>query len=66
MSATQPTIVPTSYAEDAASVQKDASTSFWLRRAIFDLERRDPVDVISDLETALRLAVKRNEEMSEC
>ncbi|WP_321935408.1 hypothetical protein [Paraburkholderia sp. J8-2] len=37
-----------SWEEQIAAVKADISTSFWLRRAIDELHRRDPVDAAKD------------------
>lgn len=62
MNAALPDVDPKSYAHAVGAVMKDRCISHWLKRALLDLERRDPVDALDDLETALRLARIRYEE----
>lgn len=44
-----------SYAELRHQTLEDESTSPWLKRAILELERRDPVDSLSDAEVLVSL-----------
>lgn len=56
-------IEPMSYARMKAGLESDRATSFWLREALAALERRDPVDAVSDASILAIAARKRFEEV---
>lgn len=44
-------------------ILEDISVSYWLKRAIAELERRDPFDAASDAQILAELMVLRETEM---
>lgn len=59
------TAVPESktYAQLKLQLILDPSTSFWMKNAINTLERRDPLDAVSDVEVLLSLMQMRADEV---
>lgn len=43
------------YQEMKAGIEKDPAASYFLKDMLFEADRRDPVDVISDCEVLIKL-----------
>jgi hypothetical protein len=52
-----------SYRQIMKTLSTNPATSDWLRRAIEDLNRRDPIDAAEDIETLSQLTVMRLREL---
>jgi hypothetical protein len=47
------------YEKQKDAILRDPSASFWLKTAVWDLDRRDPVDALEDLEVLMNLCQVR-------
>lgn len=54
--------VEESYLSMRMRVMNDPSSTFWLRKAVAQLEQRDPVDALMDAEYLLKMMTRRMEE----
>lgn len=51
------------YEQDKVQILRASGASFWLKKAIQDMEKRDPVDAWADAKTLMNLQEKRLKEM---
>ena len=53
------------YRASVERIRADFSASFWLKRAVEELSKRDPVDALNDVSVLLNVTKQRNAEAME-